>query len=1013
MKRYLGLLFLVCITALPAFCQQITISGTVLDEYGHPLQGASIKIKDNAASAISDADGRFEVMAAKGAMLVITYPDFNESEIKVTNSVAVLAVRLSKQDISTRDTVNVLYEAKDVHKILGAVSTIYTNQLTTTPSPNYAYALAGRLPGLYTQQTRGWAATNSSALVSQDVDGLYYPAAGTIGATGPNDNTEIMLRLRGQAPVTMVDGVQRDIYTIDPENIESVSILKDALSTILLGQRSSRGVLLVTTKKPIAGTPHVSLSAQTGVQMPLSLPDPLPAYQYDYLYNEAQSNEGNPLAYTYQDFEAYRNGTDPYGHPDVNWFNTILKKNSMINRYSLNVTGGGNAARYAVGLSYLDQQGLFKGSNPAYETNATIKRYSINSTIDVNVTKEFTTKLQIYARVQDGNQPGGTTDGIISGMYTTPSNAYPVFNPNGSFGGTQAYSNNLYARLTNAGYLQDYTRDILANLELNYKLDRFVKGLWAKAQTNLSVYSSNSVNRTAGVPSYKLSIDASGDSIYNRYGSISDQANVFNLTYSAQYWYLQTALGYTRQFGKHNFNAKLFYDQYQSIFNYDLPATNHNIAATAAYDFNGKYFAEAAINYSGNDRYPPGHQFGWFYAAGLGWNISQEDFIKNNSSLNWINNLKLRATYGKTGNDNVGYFSWRESFQIDIVNPTYPISTSRASQGVAQQTILANPNITWEKANKFNVGLDVALFNNHFLFTGDYYIDSYYDLLQLRGKQPALIGLAYPLENLGTNRYSGAEFSATYQNNFHNFHYFITGNATLEQTKVLFSDEIQEKYDWNKRTGERVGMQFGYVAEGLIQTEQEAENSPHIAGYTLQPGDIKYKDLNGDGTINQYDQKTIGEQKPLLYYGVNAGISFKGFDASILLQGVANRSYLLDDYSFGSGSQQAYTYIVGRWTPETAATATYPRLTPGININNDVTSTLWMKSGNYFRIKNAEIGYTLPYRFTNHMKISSVRFFVNGLNLYTHAAFDRVDPEVYGQVYPIQRVVNVGVNVKY
>ncbi len=1013
MRRYLLICLLICISSSAVFAQQVAVSGTVLDDYGHGLKGASVATKNNSASAVSDASGQFQILAAKGDVLYFSYPDFSTREIKVTDSMPLLIVKLVKNNAAVRDRVDVLYETRDKSKVLGSVSTIYAGQITTTPSPNYAYAFAGRLPGLYTQQTRGWTATNSSALVQQDLNGLYYPTAATIGAKGPNDNTEISLSLRGQAPVTFVDGVQRDIYTIDPENIESVSVLKDVLSTILLGQRSSRGVILVTTKKPIAGTPHVSLTAQTGIQTPLSLPDPLSAYQYAYLYNEAQSNQGNQQSYTYPDFEAYRNHTDPYGHPDVNWFNTILKDNASISRYSLNVSGGGTSARYAVAIGYFNQQGLFKGSNADYQTNASIKRYTINSNVDVDITKEFNARLQIFAKVQDGNQPGGTTDGIISSMYSTPNNAYPVSNPNGSFGGTQAFQTNLYGQLTSSGYLQDYTRDILANLELNYKFDRFIKGLYAKAQTNLSVYSANSVNRTAAVPSFKLSVGAGGDSTYSRYGTIQDQNNAFNLTYSAQFWYLQTTLGYARQWGKSSLDAKLFYDQYQRIFNYDLPETTHDIAATASYDWGKKYFAEAAVNYSGNDRYPPGKQFGWFYAGGLGWNIAEENFIKNNSSLTWINNLKLRATYGKTGNDNVGYFSWRESFQIDQVIPTYPISSTRVSQQVARQTILANPNITWEKANKFNVGADVALFKNHVQFTADYYINRYYDLLQNRGKQPALIGQAYPLENLGINRYTGTELSATYQDNIGDFHFYISGNANFQQSKVLFSDEIVQKYDWNRRTGQPVGMQFGYVTDGFIQTQAEAESSPHVAGYTLQPGDLKLKDLNGDGTINQYDQQPIGEQKPLFFYGATAGISFKGFDASILLQGVANRTYQFDYLAFGFGSSQAYTFITGRWTPETANTATYPRLTPGFNNNNDATSTFWQRNGDYFRIKNAEIGYTLPFRFTNHIKISSVRFFANGLNLFTHAAFDRVDPEAYGQVYPIQKVVNFGVNVKF
>jgi len=1011
MRKIILLLLPACLFCVKMFAQQLAVTGTVVDEYNRGLKGVVIKTISNNATAETDADGKFSLTAQKKDVLQFTYPGYTTASPAISYNAHVIVIKLNRIYVPKQDNVDVLYEAKSKDKIVGSVSTIYSNQLTSAPSSLYANALTGRLPGLYTQQLRGWQSFNTTVLAQQDVDGLYYPS--TKGSKGPNDNSEIGISLRGQSPVTIVDGVQRDIYTIDPENIESISVLKDATSTILLGMRSSNGVILVTTKKPVTGRPHLSFTAQTGVQMPLSLPDPLPSYEYAYLYNEAQANEGNQTAYTYNDFAAYKNHTDPYGHPDVNWFNTLLNKNSMISRYSLNVTGGGTNARYAVGISYLNNEGLFKGSNPDYETNATLKRYTINSNIDVDVTKEFNAKLQLYARVQDDNQPGGGTDAIISQMYSTPNNAYPVMNPDGSFGGTQSFSSNLYSQLTRSGYIQGYTRDIFSNLELNYKFDRFVKGLWAKVQSNVSVFASNATNRSAGLPTFKLSVDASGDTIYNRYGSIQDQQNSFNLTYSAQYWYLQGALGYTGSIGGNNITAKVFYDTYESIFNYDLPATNQNLAASASWDYKGRYFAEGTLNYSGNDRYPKGHRFGLFYAAGLGWDLSKENFIAGNTSLSWITKLKLRASYGKTGNANVGYFSWRDAYQINQVIPTYPIGINRSSQTVAFQNTLANPDVTWEKADKFNAGIDVALFKNHLSFTADYYTDKYYNLLQFRGKQTSLIGIGYPLENLGINRYSGLEVSATWQGNVRAFNYFITGNMSLEKSKVLFSDEIVQKYAWNARTGQPVGMTFGYVADGFIQTQKEAETSAHPAGYTLQPGDIKYKDLNSDGIINQYDQKAIGLNKPLFYYGVTAGFSFKGFDVSVLFQGVANRTYILDDYAFGFGTQQAYTYIVNRWTPETATTATYPRLTPGINANNDVTSTFWLRNGNYFRIKNAEVGYTLPVKATLHLKISSVRFFVNGLNLFTHAAFDRVDPEMYFQSYPIQRVINGGVNIKF
>ncbi|HVU58948.1 MAG TPA: SusC/RagA family TonB-linked outer membrane protein [Puia sp.] len=922
--------------------------------------------------------------------------------------------------LSAPTRVDVLYGTQNSENILGSVSSIYTNQLTSTPASLYAYALAGRLPGLYTQQTRGWTSTNNTAVTYSDAIFGQFPTTNTIGSKGPTDNTEINLLLRGQAPVTIVDGVQRDIYTIDPENIESVSVLKDALSSILLGVRSSRGVILVTTKKPVTGPTRLSFTAQTGVQMPLNLPQPLPAYQYDYLYNEALGNQGLSPAYTYNDFEAYRTHSDPYGHPDVDWFNTLLKKSSLISRYSLNISGGGGAARYTVGLGYLNQAGLFRTDNSNYNTQAQIKRYTINTNIDVDVNKYFTTQLQLFARIQDGNQPGGYTDNIISGMYTTPNNAYPVFNPDGSLGGSQAYPRNLYGMVNRSGYVQDYTRDINANLTLKYRFDQFVKGLWFRAQSNLAVYASNITDRSATAPSFKYSLSPAGDTSYSRYGSTLDQSNTFSLTSSAQYWYLQTALGYDREFGKHAIGGKIFYDRYESIFNYDLPATNQNMAATVTYSYAKKYFAEATVNRSGDDRYPPGKQFGWFYAAGLGWDMAKEDFIAHNNSLGWIDKIKWRVTYGRTGNDNVGYFTWRESYTTSGVSvPVYQFGTGRSSVVGAQQNVLANPNISWEKGDKLNAGLDLSLFRNQLQFTAEYYNNKYFDLLQVRGKQSTIIGISYPLENIGINRYTGFEFTTTYQGNYKSLNYFITGNLTLEKTKVLFMDETQRAYPWNKQTGQPVGMTFGYKVDGFIQSQQEAQNSAAIAGYTLQPGDLKYHDMNGDGVINDYDKVPIGQKAPLLYYGITAGFNIKGFDVSALLQGVGNRSYIVPFYAFGgNGTSQAYNYIVGRWTPETAQTATYPRLTPGINASNDPyifdrLSTQWMQNGNYFRLKNVEIGYTLPTRLAAQMKLYSVRFFANGMNLFTHAAFGRVDPEVNTQVYPIQRVINVGVNVKF
>ena len=1023
MRKFIILIFVFTGTVIHSFAQKqlAILKGTVLDSYGIPVKGVEIRLKNTAEIVLSSDSGTFEIKGHLGDVLIFSSTTFNKVEKKVFNTNP-LVIKLVERYLQTLKEVDVLYEKKLADNILGSVATIYSNQLVTTPAPLYAYSLAGRIAGLYSQQTSGWTNTSINPVTYNAAVFGQFPTPGTVGLNGPSDNTEISLRLRGQIPVTMVDGVQRDIYSIPPENIESVSVLKDALSTLLLGQKSSGGVILVTTKKPTKGAPHLSFTAQTGLQTPLNLPTPLPAYKYAYLKNEALLNDANTTAYKEEDFKAYRTGDDPFLHPDVNWFNTILKDNAVMKRYDLNIAGGGTAARYAVGVGYFQQDGLLASNNTEYNSSTQIKRYTINTNINVDITPRFNAQLQIYGRVQDGNQPGATTNAIITSLFNTPNNAYPVFNPDGSLGGSQSFTNNLYGMVNSSGYITDYTRDITANILLNYKLDKWVKGMWAKLQTNLSVYGSNAADRSKTSPVFGLVVDESGNKSYSRYGSNTDLNNVFLLSYSAQYWYLQGALGYDKKIGKHGLATKIFYDQRQSIFNFDLPQINQNIAATASYDFNNKYFVDAALNNSGNSRFPPGKRFGWFYAAGLGWDISKENFIKDNSSMKWINKLKIRSTYGLTGNARPGYFGWRESYATNFYLPPYPFGGGRTINSyVLSQSTFANPLVTWEKANKFNVGLDISAFDNHIQFTTEYYSNRYYDIMEQRGKQSAIIGIQYPIENIGVNRYSGTEFSLTYQNNCKNFNYFLTANTSIEQSKVLFMDEINS-YPWNARTGQPVGMVFGYKADGFIQTQQEALTNATVAGWKLQPGDLKLTDMNGDGTINMYDQQPIGTTKPMIFYGITFGGSFKGFDVSILLQGVQNRTYLLGgDYSFGvDGKRQSSTYTEGRWIPESAATASYPRLTAGFNNNNDYNTiygtnanSFWVHSGDYFRIKNVDFGYSLPNSLIKHFKISSLRFFVNGLNLFTRAAFDRVDPEVNGQVYPIQKVVNVGVNLKF
>ncbi|RYE22495.1 MAG: SusC/RagA family TonB-linked outer membrane protein, partial [Sphingobacteriaceae bacterium] len=921
-------------------------------------------------------------------------------------SIKLAHVRLISTFIKSPQRIDILYGTTNADQNLGAISSIYTNQLTTTPSTLYTYALPGQLAGLYTQQTSGFVTPQTGAQTQADFIGNVV----LHNNYSANDNTEIALSLRGQTPITIIDNVQRELSSIDPESIESVSVLKDGLSNILLGINSSRGVLLVTTKHPDIGKPHISFTAQTALQQPLGLPTPLSAYQYAYLYNEALQNDGRQPIYTSADFNAYRNHTDPQGHPDVNWYNTILRNYSPLTTYRLNVGGGSAVARYSISLNYLDQQGIFK-TDPSvnYNTNNDLNRYMINSDVSVNVTKKFTVDLQLFGRIQQFTQPGPGYNNILSTLYSTPNNAYSVYNPNGSFGGTTLYTNNLLSQTEFSGYQRTNSNDVLANLDLKYDLGNVLKGLSVNAKGNLAFVSQGFLNRNLQNNTYIYNSNQS----YSAVGTPVAQSNSFSSVSSARYAFAQATVNYDRSFDNNNISALLLYDYRTAALNFDLPQITTNRAFKAQYNYAGKYFIEGVVNLSGYNRYPPGSQLGLFYAGGLGWQMAKETFISNN--FKWIDSWKWRATYGKTGNanvDNYGYYNFLQTYSASN-GYAYTTGTSRSNVQSYAENGLANPYISWEKADKIDVGTDIALFNNHFKITADYYHDRYYNLLQVRGNSIALLGITYPYQNIGVNLYQGGELSLTYQGHAGNFNYFITGNGNIQATKVVFSDEPATPYPWTRHTGQPINAIYGYKALGIFSTAKEASTSATTVGYTVQAGDVKYADLNGDGIINQFDITTIGNTKPLVYYGTTVGFNYKGFSLSLIVQGVGNRQILFNNnlingfYGVGflglTYSGQGYESLINRWTPETATTATLPRLSLG-NANNTANSSLYIRSGNYVRLKNAEIGYNLPYRWIEKLKISGIRVFANGENLLTLYGYQGFDPEVYGTAYPIQRV---------
>ena len=937
-----------------------------------------------------------------------------------TGLLCIAAVALKAQDAPV-DSV-----AHTKSNTLGASSTVYTNDLVKYQSATILTGLQGRLKGLNVSPFRGMQLLRTDANTKSDIVGAIPNVGGGIYG----DNSEFLISARGQSPVAIVDGVERDLYSIDPEAIESVTIQKDALSNMFLGMRSSRGALIITTKNPDAkGGFHLSLTGKFGISSALkSGPNPLSAYQYAYLLNEALLNDGKSPLYTYDDFEAYRNGTSPYLHPDVNWKDAIMNNSTTSQAYNLNVTGGGRVAQYFVSLGYYSENGLFKTSDAnSYNTNFKYNRYLITSKVNINVTDEFKVSMSLMGRIEEGNQPGGISgtgySDLLSNVWQTPNNAYPVLNPNGTYGGNASYTQNLYAQTTGSGYISSNTRDVVGTINLKYDFDKLVKGLSVGATGNISSQVRNAIVRTKQAQVFQYSITQQGNEAYDKYGDVSSQTNSYRSVSTYQYMYGKMYVDWERQFGMHGVKASLWGDTRTILNNYDLPMIPSNIGQKVEYNYDNKYFAQAAVTESYYNRYDNGRRWGTFWAVGLGWDISKEKFMEASK----IDQLKLRATYGHTGNgiDNAGYFSYLKRYNEDG-GFWYRNGTSMSNGGsVSEISPLANTLLTWEKGRKVNVGLDLTLLKNRLTFSADYYNDYYYDILQSRGKSIQLLGIAYPAENIGKTRYYGLETQLSWQDHIGKVNYYVSANWSMEQNKRLFMDEQYVPYDYLRATGQPTGAIYGLVATGFLTAKDIADGYPVMNGFNnIQAGDVKYKDMNGDGEINEFDRTVIGGDKPTCYFGIDLGFEWKGLEVTALIQGAYNRDLYNSDRTLLEGFQvigqsygQAYTNLLNRWTPETAETATYPRLTAGgnmYNYGNNWNSSLFVQNGNYIRLKNATVSYKLPENFCrNYLGGLRVKIFVQGQNLLTWSRTRLQDPEVTFTSYPLQRTITTGINLNF
>lgn len=900
--------------------------------------------------------------------------------------------------VKQNTVVNIAYGTQQDWMVTGAISTIKGSDIQSPFSTSFTSRLYGRIPGL-TVITGGAEPGNEN-------NSIYSRGINTFGVAG----TGMLI---------LVDGVEANFTDLVPEEVESVSLLKDASATAMYGSRGANGVLLVTTKRGTKGNLKVVFSTQQGFQSAERLPQFLGSFDYARLYNEALVNDGKPELYTAEDLASYQKGDDPYFHPDVNWYKELLRQSAPISNYNLNFSGGNDKVRYFVSLNHIKSNSLYRksGDESDFSVNGNYQRVNFRSNVDINLTKRLSASLTFGGTVVDkANPASNNTDGIFNAMSIIAPNAFPVYNPNGSLGRNSLYSNPLGDILYN-GFYTSNGRTLQTSVGFTEQLDMITPGLSATVNISFNSYFLSQSNKSRTYESFAIKKYPSGVIEYTKYGINTSLIGSEGSSDQNRNTVVQYFLNYDRTFGTHAINGILMYneDEYAISGVNNFPVKHSNISGRATYANNQKYIGELSFSYMGSDNFPKNKQFGFFPAASLGWIVSKEDFLKDSKLFNY---LKIRGSYGVIGNDKIGGYDQR--FMFDQVYPyasNYYFGTTNDTYTGIIQGSLANPEVTWEKEKSANFGVEATLLN-HFDLTLDLFNRDRYDILvQPNRTDPDFMGYTKPYLNQGRANNKGFEGKLRYNNDkSKDFKFFAEATLSYFKNKVVYNSEALQLYDYLYQTGLPIYQPFGLVAIGFFKDQTDIDNSPKQIWTTVKPGDVKYQDKNKDGEIDQSDISPIGKTgMPNLTAGLHLGAQYKGFDIDMIFQGVSNCTvyYSGNNYEAFQNNGKAGTIALNRWTPSTAETATYPRLSSMNNENNYQYSTLWMHDGSYIKLRSIELGYNLPSQITKLAKMQNVRIFINGTNVFSlDYMHGYQDPEI-GSGYPAVKTYSVGVRVQF
>ena len=907
-----------------------------------------------------------------------------------------MARTLRVDTLLQNDINKVAYGMQPKWMTTGAVSSVRGNELKSFV-PNIANMLNGRIPGLVVQQ---WGCE----------PGADSPAMNARGVNTYGSGTGLFI---------VIDGFQSTeayFQQLTPQEIESITLLKDASATAIYGSKGANGVLLITTKRGTSDKIKINFSIQSGFQQPLRLPEFLGAYDYATLYNEALVNDGKSPFYTPMDLEAYKTGNDPIFHPDVDWYGTILRKAAPITNYNFTASGSNEYFRYFVLLNVLDDRSLYRkaGNVSDFSKNGTYTRYNFRTNIDVKLSKRLQGAITLGGTIEDKTNPGTSenTSGMFDLMSSIAPNAFPVYVSTGMYGGNSMYSNPL-GDLMQTGYTSYNGRSLQAIFQLKGDLGFITPGLSVNGAVGFNTYFKSYSKKSRQYARYSVDRDNADEIIYTTYGQNTSLAGDESSSSQWRDYSLQASLNYNRTFnGLHNIDA-IYLGSYNDyvVTGTDLSYKNIAMGGRVTYSYDKRYIGEFSFGYNGTENFPKGHRFGFFPAGSLGWILSNEAFLKGNPILNY---LKLRASYGIVGNDNIGGIRYMFDQYYDGYG--YHLGNSNNVQDGLVQGKLANPDVTWEKEKKFNVGFEATLVNKIDV-SFDYFIQKRSNILsQPYRTVPDYLGISRPDINIGKVDNKGLETSIRYNGiGKKDLTYFVETSLWYAKNKVIYNAEAIQENEYLYGTGRIVGQPFVLEAIGFFKDEDDILKSPTQTFTDVRPGDIKYKDQNKDGKIDSNDYYPIGyTSMPQITLGLHGGITFKGFDMDIFFQGAANRTVYCGGkyYHAFQNDGKISSIALGRWTPETAETATYPRLSSENNLNNYQASSFWQKNGNFLKLRSLEIGYTLPFQLSRKINLEKVRIFANGTNLFSLDHMDGfTDPETMSG-YPALRIISFGLSIQ-